>query len=168
MAHNSVVSRNKALCAAVLVMVLATPPLVGCGVTSCAQPVKIWPPIGNVGEAVEHINSRTCEILSVESGEDVFIRVGWEERGCWTAGAAKHDGYVAISVTKEECQMTEYFRTGLVMHEVLHALGHWHHDEYVGYGPHSVMEPVLGNAGWELLQHDIDWLMERYCADSDH
>jgi hypothetical protein len=162
MERNPVVSRNVTV-RSILVTVLVILPHVGCGGTSCSQPIKVWPPLGNVEKAVKYINERTCNILAIENGEDVFIRVGWETRGCWVAGAAKHDGYVAISVTPEDCPMQEYYRTGLVIHEILHAIGHWHHDEYPGDGPHSVMEAVLGSAGWELMDDDIAWLVDKYC-----
>jgi hypothetical protein len=150
-----------------LIEFLAIILLLCCGGRPIPEPLKIWPPLGNIPEAVEYINNRTCNILTIENGEDVYIRVGWETRSCWLGGAATHGEYVSISVTPEECPMPDYLRTGLTIHEILHALGHWHHDEYSGEGPRSVMEPVLGNKGWEILDEDIQWLIDVYCDERD-
>jgi hypothetical protein len=163
MERKDATSRSATMRSTLPIAVLVILPLVGCGGQSCAQPIKIWPPLGNVEKAVQYINSRTCDVLLIEGGEEVFIRVGWETRGCWVAGANQQADHVNISVTPIECSMSDYFRTGLAIHEILHSIGHWHHDSYPGYGTHSVMEPVLGNGGWDLWEEDVNWIKERYC-----
>lgn len=158
MAHRSVMSRNLARCV-VPMLVLVIPTFQGCG-ASCSQPLTIWPPLGHVPEAVQYIEERTCDIFDFIDVERPDIIVGEEERpcGCYCAGVTT-DGH--MSYINPSCPTYSSHGTLGSVHELVHYLGHWHHDEYNGI-VHSVMEPtVVSNS--TLFVDDIEYIIERYC-----
>ncbi len=131
---------------------------VACGgpVPDAPPILTIGPDIGHIREAVEHIESRTCTIFQfVEHNPD--ITVNYDQRDCGAAGA----GYGRVSIPDpQRCGWVyDGWGVGLEVHELIHVLGHWHHDKAK---TDSVMAPGV-RWDWEIWQEDIEFIMEGYC-----
>lgn len=142
------------------IFVLTTISLSDCG----GEPpqLSIWPQIGHAVEAVDYIESLTCDIFAWHETEKPDILVTYDTRECGRCGA--QPGH--ISIVPPECGSYIYdtFGLGLAVHELIHVLGHWWHDEHVAGLPHSVMEPWVHTV-WEITQDDIDFIKSEHCPE---
>lgn len=136
--------------------VMAMTLLCGCGGD---DRITIWPPLGRVVEAVDFIESRTCDIFAFVDTQDPDIRVGFERRAC-TAGGATYAGAVSVTDPVACASVYVHFGLGCTVHELVHALGHWHHDDDAGSVMHRTVPP---DGLWELRADDVDFITRIYC-----
>lgn len=118
----------------------------------------IGPPIGAAPEAVAYIEELAgCDILTwCEIEPDILV--SFDTRSCGRAGAG--DGRIGIN-DPERCEWVEdLFGLGLAVHEIIHVLGHWHHDEDI----YSVMNGTI-QIEWYVEEEDIEWLRTRCIGD---
>jgi len=134
----------------------------GCGARMVrSQPmVTLWPPLPPIEEVVAFLELYTCDFMEVvETGDPtILVRVDRRKPLCSKGGASAG----RISILGGDCNVDTEIRDGLALHELLHVLGHWHHD----VDPVSVMAPTIGY-GWEVHPEDFQWIIDTYCKPVD-
>ena len=143
---------------AILALLTAT----GCGARLIrSQPmVTLWPPKPPIEEVVAFLELYTCDFMEVVETNDPTVLVRYDNRNppCRSGGASNG----RISIMNPACDISWEVIDGIALHELLHVLGHWHHDE----DPGSVMATTVGKS-WEMDPEDFQWVIDTYCKPAE-